>query len=448
MNQAPVSAHDRWRGDGLLYRFPAPFPDTHNGIGRGDLCDTPWGVMVSFSSPSDSSNKGGWSALIDDAQSFRRDLHAAPELPWKEVKTAEAIRARLDALGIEWRACAGTGTIGYLAKSAPGRRIALRGDIDALPIVEQTNHDWRSQHEGCMHACGHDGHTATLMAAATWLKSHEDALPGPVTLLFQPAEEGGHGAKKMIEDGALENIDVVFGWHNWPAIPFGQAVCPDGAIMAGNGTFNITVKGAGGHASQPELVRDPVLAAAAITMALQQIVARRVSPQRSVVVSVSSIDAPSYDTIVPEQAKIGGSIRITDPDDRDFVNGLIEQIARDVGAAYGVEATTEIIRRYDATINHADAAAEMRSALSDELGADWLSTETATPIMASEDFSYYLKEKPGAFALIGADDGNDHDEPCHSPRYDFNDRLIPVVTRLYARLAGAPLPNSGEADTG
>ena len=391
---------------------------------------------------------GEWSSIIDSAQSFRRALHQAPELPWQEVETAKAIRARLDALGIPWKACAGTGTLGFLAQPKPGRRIALRGDIDALPIVEQNEHEWRSQHDGCMHACGHDGHTATLMAAAAWLKSHEDALPGPVTLLFQPAEEGGHGAKKMIEDGALENIDAVFGWHNWPAIPFGKAVCPDGAVMAGNGTFNITIKGKGGHASQPEIVRDPVLAAAAVTMALQQIVARRISPQRPLVVSVSSIDAPSYDTIVPETAKIGGSIRITHPEDRDFVNGLIEQISGDVAKAYGVEATTEIIRRYDATINDAAAAGEMRLALQDELGADWLSMDTATPIMASEDFSYYLKVRPGAFALIGSDDGQNHDEPCHSPRYDFNDRLIPVVTRLYARLAGAPLPNSGVDETG
>ncbi len=391
---------------------------------------------------------GEWSSIIDSAQSFRRALHQAPELPWQEVETAKAIRARLDALNIPWKACAGTGTLGFLAQSKPGRRIALRGDIDALPIVEQNDYEWRSQHDGCMHACGHDGHTATLMAAAAWLKSHEDALPGPVTLLFQPAEEGGHGAKQMIEDGALENIDAVFGWHNWPAIPFGKAVCPDGAVMAGNGTFNITIKGKGGHASQPEIVRDPVLAAAAITMALQQIVARRISPQRPLVVSVSSIDAPSYDTIVPETARIGGSIRITHPEDRDFVNGLIEQISSDVARAYGVEARTEIIRRYDATINDASAAGEMRAALQDELGADWLSETTATPIMASEDFSYYLKERPGAFALIGSDDGNNHHEPCHSPRYDFNDRLIPVVTRLYARLAGAPLPNSGADETG
>lgn len=391
---------------------------------------------------------GDWPTIIDSAQAFRRELHQAPELPWHEVETAKAIRARLDALGIPWKECAGTGTLGFLAPYAKGRRIALRGDIDALPIFEQNEHEWRSQHDGCMHACGHDGHTATLMAAAAWLKAHEDALPGPVTLLFQPAEEGGHGAKKMIEDGALANIDAVFGWHNWPAIPFGKAVCPDGAVMAGNGTFNISVKGKGGHASQPEIVRDPVLAAAAITMALQQIVARRISPQRPLVVSVSSIDAPSYDTIVPETAKIGGSIRITHPDDRDFVNGLIEQISRDVAAAYGVQATTEIIRRYDATINDPTAAGEMRAALSDELGRDWLSETTATPIMASEDFSYYLKERPGAFALIGSDDGNNHDEPCHSPRYDFNDRLIPVVTRLYARLAGAPLPNSGADETG
>lgn len=377
---------------------------------------------------------------MDATTTFRRALHTHPELTWQEEETAAAVRAGLDSAGLAWRACAGTGTLATLAPNAAGRHIALRADLDALPITEASGRQWTSANPGCMHACGHDGHTATLMAAAFWLKQHEEQLPGPVTLLFQPAEEGGHGAKKMIEDGALKGIDAIYGWHNWPAIPFGQALCPDGAVMAGNGTFEIFLKGQGGHASQPEACRDPVLAASAITLALQQIVARRLAPQHAAVVSLTSIEAPSGPTVIPDTAKMGGSIRLAQSEDREIINALIEDVAVNTAAAYGVTAEVRLQPRYDATVNHGPEAALMRAALHAELGADWQTANTPTPIMASEDFSYYLKEIPGAFALIGADDGEGHDVPCHSPRYDFNDSLIPIVTRLYARLAGAPLP--------
>lgn len=378
-----------------------------------------------------------WTAIINAATQFRRSLHKRPELSWREHETAVAIRGALDALGVPWRACADTGTLGFLAANAPGRKIALRADIDALPITEQSGRDWCSLNHGVMHACGHDGHAAALTAAAAWLKIHEDRLPGPVTLLYQPAEEGGHGAKRMIEDGALDDVDMVFGWHNWPAIPFGKAVCPDGPVMAGNGTFKIILKGKGGHASQPEACRDPVLAASAVTLALQQIASRRLAPQSAVVVSVTSIDAPSGETIIPDKAELGGSIRLADAGDRNAVNGLITDITTKTAAGYGVEAEVEHFSRYDATVNDAGAAAFMRKALEQELGPSWRSAETPLPIMASEDFSYYLKERPGAFALIGANDGAPrHGVSCHSPEYDFNDGLIPVVARLFARLAG------------
>lgn len=184
----------------------------------------------------------------------------------------------LDTAGIARRDCAGTGTVAMLAPTAPGRHVALRADLDAMPITEHTGLPYASEHDGVMHACGHDGHTATLVAVAHWLKAHEDTLPGPVTLLFQPAEEGGHGAARMIEDGCLgpaeRPVDVVFGWHNWPGLPLGRAVCPDGAVLAANGTFRVELHGRGGHASQPDETRDPVLAAAAVTVALQQVVAR------------------------------------------------------------------------------------------------------------------------------------------------------------------------------
>ncbi len=381
-----------------------------------------------------------WDELVNTAVTFRRDLHRQPELAWHEQDTAAAIRAALDSLEIPWSPCAQTGTVARLATGAPGRHIALRGDMDALPIREASGVAWSSTRDGCMHACGHDGHTATLMTAAAWLKKHENSLPGPVTLLFQPAEEGGHGARQMIEDGALDGIDAIFGWHNWPAISFGKAVCPDGTVMSGNGTFRITLKGAGGHASQPEACRDPVLAASAVTLALQQVVSRRIQPQNAVVLSVTWLDAKSTDTVIPDQAKIGGSFRIARNDDRETINHLIREIATATAEAYGVDAEVELRPRYNATVNHAGPAERMRGALADELGEDWMPADFPVPIMASEDFSYYLQKVPGAFALLGAGEGADPAEPCHSPRYDFNDRLIPIVARLYARLAGAPLP--------
>lgn len=372
---------------------------------------------------------------------LRRELHQLPELSWSEHQTAALVRRRLEALGIRWRACADTGTLATLAPSASGRHIALRADIDALPIDENSGVDWSSRHPGCMHACGHDGHTATLFAAAQWLQAHENELPGPVTLLFQPAEEGGHGADAMIREGALDGIDAIFGWHNWPAIPLGRAVCPDGAVMAGNGTFRLEVRGQGGHASQPELCRDPVLAASAIVQAMQQVVSRRLPAQGATVVSITSIDARSGVTVIPDVAVLEGSFRITDPRDREPLSAMITEVAECAARAYSTECEVTIHRRYDPTVNHASEAANMRAALVDEFGTSALDPTVRVPIMASEDFSYYLRHIPGAFALIGAGDGEErHEVPCHSSRYDFNDALIPHVARIYARLAGAPLP--------
>lgn len=382
-----------------------------------------------------------WQETITAAKAMRRELHSIPELGWQEVKTAEKVRSALTRLGIPWRVCADTGTVATLnLTDADARHIALRGDIDALPIFEQNQHPYISTHNGCMHACGHDGHTATLLAAAQWLKHHESALDGAVSLLFQPAEEGGHGALRMIEAGALEGIDEIYGWHNWPAIPFGQMLCPDGIVMSGNGTFTIELEGVGGHASQPELCRDPVLAASAITLALQQIVSRQLSPQCAAVVSVTSIDAPSSATVIPAKATIGGSIRVPTQAVRERINQSIMQISKHTAACYGVQCEVTIEPRYHSTVNHAVQASKMRACWQQEWGEQALNHTLPTPIMASEDFSYYLQAIPGAFALIGADDGPDHQAPCHSAFYDFNDRLIPRVARLFSRLAGAPLP--------
>lgn len=386
-----------------------------------------------------------WQETMTIAQGLRRELHTHPELSWQEVNTAERIREYLTNLQIPWRACAKTGTVATLGpankRSADTPHIALRGDMDALPLQEQTDLSWASCHAGRMHACGHDGHTATLLAAARCLKQQEKHLPGPVTLLFQPAEEGGHGAREMIADGALESVDCIYGWHNWPAIGFGKLVCPDGLVMCGNGTFTLTIHGRGGHASQPEQCADPVLAASAITLALQQIISRRLPPQQTAVISVTSIDARSGATIIPEQAIVSGSIRIPNDALRKQINQLITNISQSTAQAWGVECEVTHTPRYPATVNHSMPAQTIRQGWAQLFGSDRLDTQLSLPVMASEDFSYYLREIPGAFALIGSDDGERrHQVPCHSPHYDFNDRLIPLVTQLFLHLAGVQSP--------
>jgi len=375
-------------------------------------------------------------SIIDAVTRLRHDLHRAPELTWSEAKTARRIRDELTRADIAWRVCAKTGTKAVLAKEASGRSIALRADMDALPIEEKSGKAWASEINGCMHACGHDGHMATLMATALWLKQQESRLPGPVTLIFQPAEEGGHGARRMIEAGALDGVDAIYGWHNWPGIPLGQAICPIGVVMAANGTFRITVNGEGGHASQPEMCRDPVTAGSAIVLALQQIVSRRLPPQQSAVVNVTSFVAPSAETVIPARAVLAGNIRIADDSLRNTVNDLITQVSADTAKAWGVTADVEIFPRYGATVNHPDEAEVIQNGLSREFGEGWEDRSIAIPVMASEDFHYYLNKIPGALALIGAGG----DAGLHSPRYDFNDELITPVARLMIRLAGGTVP--------
>lgn len=381
-----------------------------------------------------------WQDTVAYAQAFRRKLHARPELSWQEHETADAIRAELDDMHIPWRPCATTGTLAWINPDGSEPAVALRGDIDALPIHEQTGKDWQSTCDGCMHACGHDGHTATLLAAARWLKKHEASLPRKIVLLFQPAEEGGHGAREMIADGALDGVSEIYGWHNWPALQYGTFACPDNLVMCGNGTFDIHIHGRGGHASQPEACADPLLAASAIHLALQQIASRRLAPQKAAVISVASIHGGDAPTVIPQNVRMAGSIRVPDDDTRHHINQLISDIAAHTAAAYGVSCEVEHKPRYSATINHPRQAANARAAWSELYGEKSLMHGHSMPIMASEDFSYYLKALPGAFALIGSDDGHGHDAPCHSPHYDFNDRLIEDVCRWFCRLTGMRTP--------
>ncbi|MEX2607981.1 MAG: amidohydrolase, partial [Kiritimatiellia bacterium] len=335
-------------------------------------------------------------SLVQYMTDVRRSLHQTPELAWEEVATADWIRGRLTELGIPWRAVAGTGTVATLMPAEiRGPHVAFRADMDALPIQEATGLPFASRCPGIMHACGHDGHMAALLGTANWMKQHELDLLGPVSFVFQPAEEGGHGARRILEEGGLEGVDEIYGWHNWPALPLGKALCPDGTVMSGNGTFRITVHGKGGHASQPEAARDPVLAAAALTLNLQQIVSRRLPPQAKVVVSVTSVDGRSSPTIIPGQVVLEGSFRFSEPQWRSVIEDLLREISEHTAAGYGVRAEVELFPRYGATVNHPSSAAGYREALGAEFGDGFDQTDLLLPIMASEDFSYYLNQLPG-----------------------------------------------------
>ncbi|MFP4332539.1 MAG: N(2)-acetyl-L-2,4-diaminobutanoate deacetylase DoeB2 [Campylobacterales bacterium] len=375
-----------------------------------------------------------WKETIEYATVFRHELHANPELTWNEHGTAKRIQKVLDDFNIEWKSCAKTGTVATLAKEQQGKHIALRADIDALPIYEETNLPYASKNRGCMHACGHDGHSATLIATAIWLKQNENRLKNPVTLLFQPAEEGGHGAEEVLKEGVLKDVDEIYGWHNWPAIPLGQAVCPDGVIMAGNGTFEIELEGVGGHSSQPELCRDPILCGSTIVSSLQHIVSRRVPPQESAVVSVTSFEGKSGLTTIPNKVTLSGSIRISNMELRRLIYDLIEEICIDTAKAFGLSATIKCEPRYSPTINSPKVAHRVRELFYKELGDEWKS-DLLVPIMASEDFSYYLQNIEGAFMLIGSGDTQSTSKPCHSRYYDFNDELIEPVCRIMTKLA-------------
>lgn len=381
-----------------------------------------------------------WQKTITDAVSHRHRLHKIPEIAWHETQTADYVRTVLNALNISWRSCTDTGTVAII-NPGQARNIALRADIDALAIQELNSVSYQSVHSGFMHACGHDGHTATLLAVAKWLKHCEAILPHTVTLLFQPAEEGGHGAREMIAAGALDGVDEIFGWHNWPALPFPRLFCPDHLVMCGNGVFSILVSGVGGHSSQPELCRDPVLAASAIHLALQNIISRRLPPQSPAVLSVTAITAEGGLTTTPAEARLSGSIRVPDEATRNIIAALMVEVSQHTAMAYGTQCEVTIEPRYQATINHPESAAKVRELWQTQNGNDGLIPVSMPAIMASEDFSYYLRELPGAFALIGANEGDTPLPSCHSAHFDFNDKLISKVAKLFCALVGAPDPN-------
>ena len=385
----------------------------------------------------------------------RRDIHAHPELCFEEVRTADLVAHKLTDWGIPiHRGLGTTGVVGIVHGrdgGACGRAIGLRADMDALPMQEFNTFDHASQHPGKMHACGHDGHTAMLLAAAQHLAQHRD-FDGTVYLIFQPAEEGGGGAREMIKDGLFERfpMEAVFGMHNWPGMAVGQFAVSPGPVMASTSEFKITIRGKGGHAAMPHTGIDPVPIACQMVQSFQTIISRNKKPVDAGVISVTMVHAGEATNVVPDSCELQGTVRTFTLEVLDLIEQRMRQIAQHACAAHDAQCEFAFVRNYPPTVNAPAEAAFARKVMASIVGeANVLAQE---PTMGAEDFSYMLQALPGAYCFIANGDG-DHRAmghgggPCtlHNPSYDFNDALIPLGATYWVRLAHEWLNQPREA---
>jgi hippurate hydrolase len=376
-------------------------------------------------------------------QQIRRDLHAHPELCFEERRTADVIAQKLTEWGIPLeRGLGGTGVVGILRNGNSGRAIGLRADMDALPVQEINRFPHASQHAGKMHACGHDGHVAMLLGAAYYLSRHRD-FDGTVYLIFQPAEEGGGGARRMMDDGVFTRfpMEAVFGMHNWPGVPAGTFGALAGPMMASSNEFEVTVGGKGAHAAQPHKGIDPVMVAVQIAQSWQTIVSRNVNPVKAGVLSITQIHAGSTTNVIPDEAKLIGTVRTFSTEVLDLIETRMRAIAEHTGAAFDAEIDFHFHRNYPPLINHPKETAFAVEVMKSIVGAERVSTE-GEPTMGAEDFAFMLQEKPGCYVFIGNGEGGHREAghglgPCnlHNPSYDFNDELLPIGATYWVRLA-------------
>ena len=371
----------------------------------------------------------------------RRDIHAHPELCFQEQRTADVVARQLTAWGIPiHRGMGTTGVVGIIKGGDSPRAIGLRADMDALPMQEFNTFAHASQHAGKMHACGHDGHTTMLLAAAQHLAQHRH-FDGTVYLIFQPAEEGGGGAREMIKDGLFDKfpMDAVFGMHNWPGMKAGQFAVSAGPVMASSNEFKITIRGKGSHAALPHNGIDPVPVACQMVQAFQTIISRNKKPVDAGVISVTMIHAGEATNVVPDACELQGTVRTFTIEVLDMIERRMRQVAEHVCAAHDAVCEFSFHRNYPPTVNHAAEAAFARQVMADMVGAENVLAQE--PTMGAEDFSYMLQAKPGCYFFIGNGDGTHREMghgggPCtlHNPSYDFNDDLIPLGGTIWVNM--------------
>ena len=386
-------------------------------------------------------------SIVTNAASMatiRRDLHAHPELCFQEVRTADVVAAKLSEWGIPiHRGLGTTGVVGIVKAGTSDRAIVLRADMDALPMQEFNTFAHASQHPGKMHACGHDGHTAMLLAAGQYLANNRN-FDGTVYLVFQPAEEGGGGAREMIKEGLFEKFPVqaVFGMHNWPGASVGKFAVSAGPVMASSNEFKITVRGKGGHAALPHNAIDPVPVACQMVQAFQTIISRNKKPVDAGVISVTMIRAGEATNVIPDSCELQGTVRTFTIEVLDMIEQRMREVAQHTAAAFGAQCEFEFVRNYPPTINAAHEADFARGVMASIVGASNVGEQE--PTMGAEDFSYMLQAKPGCYSFIANGDGAHREMghgggPCmlHNPSYDFNDDLIPLGATYWARLTEA-----------
>ena len=372
----------------------------------------------------------------DEMVAIRRQIHSNPELAYQEHATSDLVAERLERWGYEvHRGLGGTGVVGTLRVGTGTRHLGLRADMDALPIVETSGRPWASKVLGKMHACGHDGHTAMLLAAARHLAATRN-FDGHLHLVFQPAEEGQAGARKMLEDGFLDLFpcDAIFGMHNMPGRPEGQFVAVPGFALASSDTATVTVRGKGGHGAIPHLTVDPVVVGASIVMALQTIVSRNVAPLDTAVVTVGAFLAGDAPNVIPGTAELRLTVRAFKPEVRDLLERRITEIAQAQAAVYGATADVNYDRRYPVLYNHPEQTAFCRQVLHNWLGEGGIALD-ATPETGSEDFAFFLEKIPGCYVFIGNGVGSQGGCMVHNPGYDFNDRVLGTGASYWVKLA-------------
>jgi len=383
--------------------------------------------------------------ILEDAAalaSLRRDLHAHPELGYQEQRTAALIADTLTQWGIPvHRGLGGTGVVGIVRNGSSARALGLRADIDALPVTERNTFAHASVHQGRMHACGHDGHTAMLLAAARYLAAHR-GFDGTVYLVFQPAEEGGGGARAMIRDGLFERfpMEAIFGIHNWPGLAAGQFALRAGPVFAATSEVKVTIRGRGAHAAMPHNSIDPLPVACQIVQAFQTVISRNKRPLDPAVISTTMIRAGEATNVIPESCELQGTVRTFTVEVLDMIEQRMRRIAEATCEASGAGCEFAFTRNYPPTVNHARETGFVRELLGELVGAE--NVKEFEPTMGAEDFSYFLQEKPGCYFVIGNGDGTHRSAghgagPCmlHNPSYDFNDELIPLGGSMWVRLA-------------
>lgn len=391
-------------------------------------------------------------ALQSELETIRRDLHAHPELCYEEQRTSDVVAEKLAAWGVPvHRGLGGTGVVGIIKGEAgnSGRAIGLRADMDALPVQELNTFAHASTHPGKMHACGHDGHTAMLLGAAHHLAMNRQ-FDGTVYVIFQPAEEGGAGARRMIEEGLFEQfpMEAVYGMHNWPGMAAGTFGVVAGPMMASSNEFRVTVRGKGCHAAQPHRGVDPIMVAIQVAQGWQNIISRERNPLDTAVLSITQIHAGSATNVIPDEAVLVGTVRTFSTGVLDLVERRMEEVARHTAAAFNATVDFTFKRNYPPLVNHVRETAFAIEVMKSVVGADKVDTNVE-PTMGAEDFAFMLQHKPGCYVFIGNGEG-DHRAgghglgPCqlHNASYDFNDSLLPIGASYWVRLVQMALPPS------